>query len=147
MVRKINWMPLLLFGILSSMLLGCNEDVDKKYIEEYYFVNKCDYDIAIETLTKINSEYVKIVYELPKDSILFQEKDISLAGEAGIVALSDSLSVIFGNNKRISSYTYTESSFNLLNLNNYEHIKIEEYRFKNTYTFSNLDYENADEIQ
>lgn len=141
--QKTIWMQLLLIGILSSFQSCNKEEVDKLHHEEYYFINKSDYEIVIETISKIDKELYKNTYKMKKDSTFFQETEVMFGSTTSIIAHSDSVVVEFGDIKRMSYIPDTLSQYNTLNPNNYESVKIKNNRYKYTYTFTNNDFENA----
>lgn len=141
MVQKIIWMLLLLIGILSSFQ-SCIK-TDNAFIEKYNFVNKTVYQIDIEAFNRIDNGYYISTYNIPKDSSLFQVIDLDSGSKTGIIAHSDSVSIIFGNTKILSFLPNTESPFNILNRNNYAVISIDENHHEYTFVFNEEMYNNA----
>lgn len=145
MQQKIIWTTVSIFGILIS-IFSCNKNVDESQYEEFYYINNSNHDISITVFNKIDDSFLESTYNLAVDNDFFQEIEIMSGSKTGIISMGDSISVQFGN-ERISIFLpTTESSFNILDYNNYEFLKKDENRNSYTYTFTEDDYENADEL-
>ena len=145
MQQKIIWIIVLTFGILIS-LQSCKKNIDRVSIEEFYYVNNSDYNIVINAFNNTDNGYIDNTYNLPVNGGFSQDIDLISGSKTGIVALCDSVSVKFGNTKIVHYLPNTVSFFNILNHNNYEHLKKDENRDSYTYIFTNDDYENAIDI-
>ncbi|NOU17112.1 MAG: hypothetical protein HOO91_06090 [Bacteroidales bacterium] len=145
MAQRTIWMQLLLIGILSSFQ-SCKK-VDRSFIEEYNLINKTEYQIDIEVFNRIDHGYYKSTYNIPKDSVWVQKIDLDSGSKTGIIALADSVSVIFDNTKILNFLPYTESPFNILNQNNYDLIEIKENYHKYTFVINEEMYNNTNFIK
>lgn len=145
MQQKIIWTTVSIFGILIS-IFSCNKNVDESQYEEFYYINNSNHDISITVFNKIDDSFLESTYNIAVDNDFSQEIEIISGSKTGIIAMGDSITVRFGD-ERISNFSPTiESSFNILDYNNYEFLKKDENRNSYTYTFTEDDYENADEL-
>lgn len=146
MEQKTIWIIVLIFGILISFH-SCKEKTDEVSIEEFYYINNSDYDIVINAFNNTDNGNIDNTFNILTNSDFSQEIDIMFGSKTGIVALCDSVSVIFGNNRIVHFIPNTESSFNILIHDNYEYLKKDENRNSYTYIFTNDDYENAIDME
>lgn len=145
MGQKIIWMLLLAIGILNST--SCSKKVDNSYIEEYVYTNNSDYKITIESYTKLGEDFHRSTYSILKDSTLRQKIELTFGSKTGIVALSDSVVVIYDNARKKSFLPMTESSFNILNHENYSIVSNSDNYILYSYYFSESDFEEAESIE
>ncbi|HIP48528.1 MAG TPA: hypothetical protein EYG92_06130 [Lutibacter sp.] len=146
MQQKIIWIVVLTFGILISFQ-SCKKNTDGVSIEEFYYINNSDYDIVINAFNNTDSGYIGNTYNLPVNGDFSQEIESMFGSKTGVVALCDSVSVVFGSNRIEHFLPNTESFFNILNHNNYEYFKKDKNHNSYTYSFTNDDYENAIDME
>ena len=142
MQQKIIWKAVLIIGIHIS-LLSCKKTIDKNQYEEFYYINNSTYDLSINVYNKIGAEFIVNTYTIDVNDDLSQETEFISGSKTGIIALCDSVTVVFGN-ERISRFVPSSvSPFSILDLNNYFFLKKNSNRNSYTYTFTEEDYQNA----
>ena len=142
MKQKTIWLTVSIIGILIS-LLSCKKTTDKTQYEEFYYINKSNYDISITVFKKIDDGFLETTYNIAVNEDLSQEIELFAGSTTGMISMCDSVTVLFGN-ERISHFIpNTVSPFNILNFNNYLFLKKDKNRNSYTYTFTEEDYENA----
>ncbi len=146
MQQKTILMMLLTIGILSS-LLSCNKGhIDKALYQELHYINNSNHDLSITVFNKIDNNFIDTTYSIVARDNFFQEFELIFGDISGIISECDSVTVKFGE-ERISIFIPDAvSSYNILNYNNYEFLEKSENRRSYTYTFTEADYENADEL-
>ncbi len=145
MQRKTIWTTVLIIGILISSF-SCKTTVDKRKDIECHYINESNKDITIKVFYKTETGYVDSIYSLPNGGNLSQKTDLMFGSVSDLIVNGDSVTVKFGNEK-ISKFTpTTPSPFNILDLNNYQHTETSEYRDTYKYTFTNDDYQHADDL-
>lgn len=142
MVQKIIWMLPLLFGILSSFQACEKGNVDKVFYEEFNFTNKSIYELEIKSFSRVNEELYCNTYTIAVDSTLTQEVEIMFGSVTGIIACSDSVVVVYEDEKEISYLPCYESSYNILNRNNFIVSNTENNHVVYSYTFTNKDFDH-----
>ena len=145
MIRKIALTIVLLSGILSS-LVSCGEEiVEKIYHNEYHYINNSEKEIIINAFYNRVDTIFKSKHSIALDGVMLQKIELSSGDTTGIIVTSDSVSIVFGN-KRLSNFNQSvESTFNILHLNNYNFFNKEVNNDIYTYTFTESDYENAED--
>ena len=145
MQRKIIWIKVLIFGILINSF-ACKKTVDKRKVIECYYINESSKDITIEVFYKTGTGYLDSIYTLPNGGNLSQKTDLMAGSVSDLIVNGDSVTVKFGNEK-ISKFTpLTPSPYNILDFNNYQHTEKSEYKDTYKYTFTNDDYQYADDL-
>lgn len=143
MLQRIIWMQLFLFGILSSFS-SCKKQVDAYLIHEYHFKNDSNYGIAIDVYNRNENNFVKNSYNITKGIFFSQQLDLMFDSKIGIIALSDSVVIIFEKNKKATFCSNTDSKFNILKEDNFIKSNKSNKHVIFTYTFTDNDYNNAD---
>lgn len=142
MQQKTIWKAVLIIGILIS-LISCKKTIDKNQYEEFYYINNSTYDLSINVYNKIGAEFTVNTYTIHVNDNLSQETELMSGSKTGIIALCDSVTVVFGN-ERISHFVPSSvSPFSILDFNNYFFVKKGSNRSSYTYTFTEEDYHNA----
>lgn len=143
MVLKTTWMKHLIFGIISSIIFySCTESTDSNDIAIYTFSNESEYSISIGKWRNGSVE----IFSLPVGNSIVQEINLGFGSSYDLISDADSLHIIFNNNKilvlndKINDFR----SVNILRLDNYEKA-IDNNKYYYNYTFSNIDYENAED--
>ncbi|HMM11626.1 MAG TPA: hypothetical protein PKE03_05985 [Bacteroidales bacterium] len=142
MKRRSTYLIVLISGILIS-LISCKKTIDKAQYEEYVYLNHTSHLLTIKVYNRKNDGFLEQTYNIALNQLLKQEIELMAGSITGIIPLSDSVIVIFGN-ERISRFTHFSSSpFNIMNLNNYVREKKGSNRNSYTYTFTQEDFINA----
>ena len=144
MQQKTIWKAVLIIGILIG-LISCKKTIDKNQYEEFYYMNNSTYDLSINVYNKLDAEFTVNTYTIHVNDELSQETELMSGSKTGIIALCDSVTVVFGN-ERISHFVPSSvSPFSILDFNNYFFVKKGSNRSSYTYTFTEEDYHNAEE--
>ena len=142
MQQKTIWKAVLIIGILIG-LMSCKKTIDKNQYEAFYYMNNSTYDLSINVYNKIDAEFTVNTYTIHVNDELSQETELMSGSKTGIIALCDSVTVVFGN-ERISHFVPSSvSPFSILDFNNYLFVKKSSNRNSYTYTFTEEDYQNA----
>ena len=82
-------------------------------------------------------------YEIGPKKRLLQEIELTFGDKKDAIASADLISIVFGNQKKVSFIFNADSKYNILNLKNYTVDSLSFNREKYTYTFTEEDYRNA----
>jgi hypothetical protein len=145
MQQRIIWQTVLIIGTLISVT-SCKKTIDKAQYEEFTLINNSGYQITIKAYTKLANGISEKTFNIAVNEFLMQEIELMAGSRTGIIPLSDSVVVIFDNERAAHYIPATVSPFNILNLNNFIKVRKGENRNAYTYTFTNDDYVNAIEM-
>jgi len=145
MKRRTILIVALIIGALCCMP-SCKKRIEWCYYEEYHYINNSSYEISITAFNKIDSIWYAETYHIGINEQFSQEIEFNSGSSTGIIALCDSVKVIYGN-ERVSHLVFDSiSPYNILRLENYDTVQISNNRRSNTYTFTINDYQNANDI-
>lgn len=153
MEQKQNYMILLIIGILSSLLTNScgKEDIERISIKSYIYTNNSGHSLSImswkgsntDIFDLIQSQKIEFRYEFNGGGCFINgiNEPNSSAIECLLVS-SDSLKIIFDDNKTLIFKPEGERNINILNEDNYEYSQNGNNElFK--YGFSEKDYLEA----
>lgn len=142
MEQKIIWILLSIIGIISSLNSCITEKV---YMVRFEFSNATSHDIVIKSYYETDdSVWIKIEDSLRGNSS-FQEQTPLPLGKKDVIALRDSVILVF-DGIRSSSFkgsTDTPTNLNMVNLSAYKEKSISDEVKLFTYKFTEEDYLNA----
>jgi hypothetical protein len=126
---------------------SCKKIVEWCHYEEYHYVNNSGHAISITAFNKIDSIWYEETYHIGINEHLSQEIELNSGSSTGIIVYSDSVMVTYGN-ERVSHFVIADSlsPYNILRNENYVSVQVSENRNSNTYTFTEKDYQNANDI-
>lgn len=135
----------LIFIIFSN---SCSRTIiDYNYYREYVFKNELDHSIRIDAIYIVSIEDTSknqiFTYEIGPKKRLLQEIELTFGDKKDAIASADLISIVFGNQKKVSFKFNADSKYNILNLKNYTVDSLSFNREKYTYTFTEEDYRNA----
>jgi len=146
-------MRFLTTGISLSFILiifsnSCSRTIiDYNYYREYVFKNELDHSIRIDAIYIVSIEDTSknqiFTYEIGPKKRLLQEIELTFGDKKDAIASADLISIVFGNQKKVSFKFNADSKYNILNLKNYTVDSLSFNREKYTYTFTEEDYRNA----
>ena len=145
MIRKIALAMVLIFGTLNSLVSCTKAIVDKAYYNEFRYINSSGRDIIITAFNIRVDTTLKSTHNIIIDDVLLQKIELFSGINTGMIATSDSVSIVFGNKKLSNFNRSVETTFNILHANNYDFLKKELNNDIYTYTFTESDYENAED--
>lgn len=146
MKQRVIWMPLLIIGILSSFQ-SCKKHVDSYLIHEYQYKNNSNYGVTVDVYNKVDRNFLKNSYNIPKGAEFTQQLDIMFDSKTGIIELADSVELFLDNNKKVNYGITTDSKFNILKEENYVKLKKSDKHVIFTYVFTDEDFNKADSIK
>jgi len=121
--------------------------IDYNYYREYVFKNELDHSIRIDAIYIVSIEDTSknqiFTYEIGPKKRLLQEIELTFGDKKDAIASADLISIVFGNQKKVSFKFNADSKYNILNLKNYTVDSLSFNREKYTYTFTEEDYRNA----
>ena len=97
---------LLIVGLIIGALFcmsSCKKIIEWCYYEEYHYVNNSGHVISITAFNKIDSVWYAETYHIGINEQFSQELELNSGSCTGIVALCDSIKVIYGN-ERVSTF-------------------------------------------
>ena len=146
MKRRALLIAVLIIGALCCMP-SCKKRIEWCYYEEYHYINNSGYEISITAFNKIDSIWYAETYHIGINEQLSQEIELNSGNSAEIIVHSDSVMVTFGN-ERVSHFVVADSisPYNILRSENFVSVQVSENRNSNTYTFTEKDYQNANDI-
>ena len=106
-----------------------------------------DHSIRIDAIYIVSIEDTSknqiFTYEIGPKKRLLQEIELTFGDKKDAIASADLISIVFGNQKKVSFKFNADSKYNILNLKNYTVDSLSFNREKYTYTFTEEDYRNA----
>lgn len=148
-VKKISKIPLI-FGILSSLIMGCGDSGESKIITETFnYANSTQYIIRIQEWKQNTMNEFTIP---PQQNLFFKimlgvGSSCSINGNASgnsdcLLLYADSVKIIFDNTKFIQFDRNTNSNLNILKKENYSSENSND-KYNYEYSFSELHYNLA----
>ena len=137
MVKKIS----LLLVILSLFaLFSCGPDPEDEFYEmNYVYVNKSNFDIELSLVSENGKSKIRI----KKDSTFLMKRNTQVEDNFHPFSGNDSITTTFSDTFTVTSYPPKYDFIRFGTGENYEKVRVDEYTYRCTYTFTNEDYEYA----
>jgi len=138
--RRVIWSQLLLIGLINVLIgTGCNKEVDKVEIVEYVYKNNCTHPISITTFNSAKDS----TYLIDISQSLILNDDLSTGNTFNnyLIVNSDSVKIVNVLNQAINFYPESQSSRNIIHLENYEYSKVTKNHHEYNYTLSDSDFD------
>ncbi|MCF6213271.1 MAG: hypothetical protein L3J45_04515 [Flavobacteriaceae bacterium] len=145
-------MKLLIIGMLSSLFISCNNTIEKLFTKSYQYTNNSGHLLSIMKWKESNVEVFNLSpsqsfqfdYEFNGNGCSINKTDKpNMSASECLLVNSDSLKIIFDDNKSILLKKEDERAINIFNEKNYSYSRIGNQEFF-SYEFTNNDYQEAE---
>lgn len=147
MQQKTSWKLLLIIGMVSNMLHSCSKgEIDRVYLHKFIFVNINNQEIVIAQY-KSGEKHNNNNNNISAGDSIIQTVDLFAGDISDIIPFSDSIEIVFNEQKALKFFPNSIVQHNILNLEEYDSLNLTDELKEYHYLVTDEDYDNAITIE